>query len=407
MISAGIVAEYNPFHNGHKYHIEKTREITGAECIIVIMSGDFTQRGEPAIADKYTRTRCAISAGADIVIELPCRYALSSAEMFASGSVSLLEAMKADYISFGSECGNLDILSQLAHLLADETPEYKSLLAKFCSEGSSYAAARMKALAEIFPEAAGIIDNPNNILATEYLKAIISNRYSIKPITITRNGIGYNDTYIKDGMNASASSIRALLDNGSYDISKTPGTPSISSIKPYVPESVYDILRDSYNHCFPVYTDDFSSLFYYKTASLINENVNLSSFSDVSDAMANRLAKNINPGLSISQTALLLKTKNIAYSRIMRSFMHILLNHHAGSNINDSYLRILGFNNTGRKYISQNKGNFTAPLITKPADYASLIRNDVFASSVYNRIVYEKYGNLIKDDFRHELIINL
>ncbi len=401
MISAGIVAEYNPFHNGHKYHIEKTREITGAECIIVIMSGDFTQRGEPAIADKYTRTRCALSAGADIVIELPCCYALSSAEMFASGSVSLLEAMKADYISFGSECGNLDILSRLAHLLADETPEYKSLLAKFCAEGSSYAAARMKALTEIFPKAADIINNPNNILATEYLKAIISNRYSIKPVTITRNGIGYNDTDIKEGMNASASAIRTLLDSDSSESSK------VSSIKPYMPESVYDILKDSYNHCFPVYTDDFSSLFYYKTASLINENVNLSSFSDVSDAMANRLVKNISPGLSISQTALLLKTKNIAYSRIMRSFMHILLNHHAGSSINGNYLRILGFNNTGRKYISQNKGNFTAPLITKPADYAELIRDDVFASSVYNRIVYEKYGNLIKDDFRHELIINL
>lgn len=401
MISAGIVAEYNPFHNGHKYHIEKTREITGAECIIVIMSGDFTQRGEPAIADKYIRTRCALSAGADIVIELPCRYALSSAEMFASGSVSLLEAMKADYISFGSVCGNLDILSRLAHLLADETPEYKSLLAKFCAEGSSYAAARMKALTEIFPKAADIINNPNNILATEYLKAIISNRYSIKPVTITRNGIGYNDTDIKEGMNASASAIRALLDSVSSESSK------VSSIKPYMPESVYDILKDSCNHCFPVYTDDFSSLFFYKTASLINENVNLSSFSDVSDAMANRLVKNISPGLSISQTALLLKTKNIAYSRIMRSFMHILLNHHAGSSINGNYLRILGFNNTGRKYISQNKGNFTAPLITKPADYAELIRDDVFASSVYNRIVYEKYGNLIKDDFRHELIINL
>lgn len=407
MISAGIVAEYNPFHNGHKYHIEKTREITGAECIIVVMSGDFTQRGEPAIADKYTRTRCALSAGADIVIELPCRYALSSAEMFAYGSVSLLEAIRADYISFGSECGNLDILSQLARLLANETPEYKKLLTKFCAQGSSYAAARMKALAEIFPKAADIINNPNNILATEYLKAIISGGYSIKPITITRNGIGYNDTEIKEGMNASASSIRALLDVSSPQTSEISEVSAISSIKPYVPESVYDILEDSCNHCFPVYADDFSSLFYYKAASLINENVNLSSFSDVSDAMANRLVKTINPGLSISQTALLLKTKNIAYSRIMRSFMHILLNHHAGNNINGNYLRILGFNSTGRKYISQNKGNFTVPLITKPADYADLIRDDVFASSVYNRIVYEKYGNLIKDDFRHELIINL
>ena len=173
MKACGIVAEYNPLHTGHVYQMNKARQISQADCIIVVMSGNFVQRGEPAVIDKYARTSAALKAGADIVVELPVYYALSSAENFAKGAVLTLNTMKAASICFGAETDNADCLAKISRTIISESPEYKAMLNKALAEGLSYPAARQTALLEYLPECKDIITGSNNILAIEYIKAIL------------------------------------------------------------------------------------------------------------------------------------------------------------------------------------------------------------------------------------------
>ena len=179
MKACGIVAEYNPLHTGHVYQMNKARQISQADCIIVVMSGNFVQRGEPAVIDKYARTSAALKAGADIVVELPVYYALSSAENFAKGAVLTLNTMKAASICFGAETDNADCLAKISRTIISESPEYKAILNKALAEGLSYPAARQTALLEYLPECKDIITGSNNILAIEYIKAILYNNLNM------------------------------------------------------------------------------------------------------------------------------------------------------------------------------------------------------------------------------------
>lgn len=217
----GIIAEYNPFHNGHAYQIEEIRRRTQADYIVVAMSGDFVQRGAPAIVDKYARTRMALSCGADLVIELPVLWATASAESFAAAGVALFEKMGCvDGICFGAECENLSLLSEIADILAEEPSAYRAALSSYIKEGLTFPQARAKALSESAPtppktgsalknafsesasltqsELAKILVSPNNILAIEYLKAIRRQDSSLTPYLIKREGAGYHDTEIYD-----------------------------------------------------------------------------------------------------------------------------------------------------------------------------------------------------------------
>ncbi|NTV90828.1 MAG: nucleotidyltransferase family protein, partial [Clostridiales bacterium] len=219
----GIIAEYNPFHNGHLYHLRKSRLLTGARYVVCVMSGNFIQRGGPAIADKWSRAEMALSCGADLVIELPAVYAMSSAEYFAGGGVSLLNSLGiVDFLSFGSECGNLDEMKTLAEILSSEPAEYKAFLKDALDTGISYPAARESALMKYlsrtscngFPDEAlklaGIIKSPNNILGIEYLKAIMRTGSVIKPVTVGRTGSAYNSEELQGTM-SSATAIRKSL----------------------------------------------------------------------------------------------------------------------------------------------------------------------------------------------------
>ena len=210
MKACGIVAEYNPLHTGHVYQMNKARQISQGDCIIVVMSGNFVQRGEPAVIDKYARTSAALKAGADIVVELPVYYALSSAENFAKGAVLTLNTMKAASICFGAETDNADCLAKISRTIISESPEYKAILNKTLAEGLSYPAARQTALLEYLPECKDIITGSNNILAIEYIKAILYNNLNMTYYPVLREGAGYNDD-TDTAEYASAFGIRKML----------------------------------------------------------------------------------------------------------------------------------------------------------------------------------------------------
>ena len=179
----GLITEYNPFHNGHKYHIEKAKEITGAEYVIAVMSGDFVQRGAPAVMPKHLRAEMALHGGCDMIIELPVRYATGSAEYFASGAISILDGLGCvDAICFGSECGDYASLEKIAKVLADEPDDYKLLLQNNLKAGYSFPVARQIALENYFHDDKlnAVIKEPNNILGIEYIKAMLSRNSSMK-----------------------------------------------------------------------------------------------------------------------------------------------------------------------------------------------------------------------------------
>lgn len=235
----GIVSEYNPFHNGHLHHLNESKKITHSDYSIAIMSGNFTQRGETSIVDKWSKTKMAIENGIDLVIELPTLYSISSAENFASGAIKILESLGiVDYISFGSECADIDVLNDVANVLCTEPDEYKTLLSHELSKGISFPKAREKALMMYLNDVrrfANVLSSPNNILGIEYLKALKRQKSNIQPVTVKREGSNYNDNSIsKHSKFASASAIRNLcLSN------------NISLLKNVMPESSFNILNDN------------------------------------------------------------------------------------------------------------------------------------------------------------------
>ena len=210
MKSVGIISEYNPFHNGHKYHIENAKKLSGAECAVAIMSGNYVQRGDVAVFSKYKRAEIAVRCGIDLVIELPAYFSLKSAEGFARGGVSLLHAMNVDYISFGTETDDLNLLKESAKVLKEEKGDFKTVLKEHLSKGKPFAAARQAAFNSVFKKGSDIIMKPNNILATEYLAALSTLKSDMKPIPVKRAGTDH-DSENTNGNFSSASNIRKLL----------------------------------------------------------------------------------------------------------------------------------------------------------------------------------------------------
>lgn len=254
---AAIVAEYNPFHNGHLYQIQKAKQITDADYMIVVMSGNFTQRGTPALIDKYSRAKMALMGGADLVLELPVCYATGSAEYFASGAIALLNQLGCvDSICFGSECGDIVPLKKIAGARAHESDEYQKLLKTHLKCGCTYPVARNTALAETldgFIPFDMILGYPNNILGIEYIKAIIRQNSTIEPFTNLRIGSDYHSYRLADTF-SSAISIRQSL--ATQD--------NLEMVRPQLPGAVYDIMKEDFHKTFPVFASDFSSMLNFK-----------------------------------------------------------------------------------------------------------------------------------------------
>ena len=401
MKACGIVAEYNPLHTGHVYQMNKARQISQADCIIVVMSGNFVQRGEPAVIDKYARTRAALKAGADIVIELPVYYALSSAENFARGAVLTLNEMKAASICFGAETDNADRLAKISHAIISESPEYKAILNKALAEGLSYPAARQTALLEYLPECKDIISGSNNILAIEYIKAILGNNLNMTYYPVLREGAGYNDD-TDNAEFASAFGIRKMLMSDEHDRLKT-----------YLTPVMYEEISNSKN-C-PLFPDDFSNIFNHKMLFLKQQcNINhtdfaekLAEYEDITAELANRFAAAFTGRDNIAEFAMKVKSKNIVYSRICRCIMHIILEiRKSMSDLynNIPYIRLLGFNKTGQLYLGSIKKELDVPFITKAADYKNELIFDLACSDIYTQAVYEKYGYVMKNELQQNII---
>jgi len=409
MKAVGLVTEYNPFHNGHLYHLNKAMELTGADISVAVMSGDFVQRGEPAVLDKYTRTSMALNSGVNLVVELPVNYAVSSAESFAAGALKVLDYIKADSIAFGSESGDIERLSKLAHILCDNEDTLYKEISKYTANGISYAAARQKVVEKLTDkDTAAMLTSSNNILAVEYLKAIIKNNYAIKPYTVQRQGDSYNDTDIRSEY-ASATALRENL--------KT------DNISEYIPVKAGLILSSNTNYIYP---DDITEALFTRLldilfASNYDKNVfieNVMQYPDVSKEIAGRLYKSAmdmitrtvpqrseskdNWAFSFGSLCEHIKTKEVPLSRIKRALVRITLGldkKHMEKYSNAPYIRVLGFDKKGQEYLSYIRKTVEVPLITKTADYKEMLLDDIHAANIYNMMVAGKYGVKELGDF--------
>lgn len=409
MKAVGLVTEYNPFHNGHLYHLNKAMELTGADISVAVMSGDFVQRGEPAVLDKYTRASMALNSGVNLVIELPVDYAVSSAESFAAGALKVLNYIKADSIAFGSESGDIERLSKLAHILCDNEDTLYKEISKYTANGISYAAARQKVVEKLTDkDTAAMLTSSNNILAVEYLKAIIKNNYAIKPYTVQRQGDAYNDTNIRSDY-ASATALRGNL--------------KADNISKYIPVKAGLILSSNANYIYP---DDITEVLFTRLldilfASNYDKNVfieNVMQYPDVSKEIAGRLYKSAmdmitrtvpqgaeskdNGVFSFGSLCEHIKTKEVPLSRIKRALVRITLGldkKHMEKYANEPYIRVLGFDKKGQEYLSYIRKNVEVPLITKTADYKEMLLDDIHAANIYNMIVAGKYGVKELGDF--------
>ncbi len=401
MTVTAIIAEYNPFHLGHKYHIEKARELTGADIVLVIMSGNFVQRGEPAIFDKHLRTKIAIENGADIVLELPYPYSCSSAEYFAETAVTILDKLGCvDYLCFGSECNNIEHMTNIANVIIDEPDEYILTLKDGLKSGLSFPKARHIALMNVLGDSVydDILSSPNNILGIEYIKSLIKLGSSIKAVTIKREISSYHHNEDNNPM-YSASSIRKELDSGN-DLDLT---------------QISDLY--SKDALLPLHVNDFSMVLAGKLVEKFNV---LNTFFDVSEDLADRIRNNIDNFVSFESFIDTLKTKNINYSSISRVLCHIML----GVKQSDmdefrlkgygDYVRVLGFNDKGLEIVKLIEKAGNVKTITKMAKTEDLLDNldvinrklfdyNMYADNLYRLAVQNKYDVNLKNEFQHKV----
>lgn len=376
----GLIAEYNPFNNGHLYHFNTSMDITQAEYSVCVMSGNFVQRGEPAIVDKWARTRMALNAGIDLVIELPVFYCCSSAEIFAYGAVNILNSLGiVDSICFGSEIGSIGLIEKIGDILSSEPLEFKRYLKEYLSEGKSYPLSRAKSLIRYMNQNCHIgIDNksiermllsPNNILGIEYVKWLKRLNSKIKPITIKRIASEYNDTSLDTQM-PSASGIRMhIKDYG------------LNSLDKFMPEFSMKILEDEFrNERGPVFFDNFTGAI---LCMLRNSSVqSISSLMDVNEGLEYRIKKASSCG-SIDDIIDGIKCKRYTATRIKRILIHTLLGIQKNdlvqfkSNGGPQYIRVLGFSKKGEKMLSAIKKTCTLPVITNTARYRKYDNNQL------------------------------
>lgn len=394
MIVNGIVAEYNPFHKGHLYQMEDAKKATGADYTVVVMSGNFVQRGAPAIIDKYTRAKMALACGADLVIELPVYYACASAEYFAEGAVSLLDQLgTVDYLCFGSEEGNTDVMESVAKILAQEPEEYSAALRENLRKGLSFPTARMRALMscdEKLQEKEALLASPNNILGVEYLKTLYKRNSSIKTYTTKRMGAGYHDIDPNSQL-SSATAIRRLLTEKNVQEEPTAkdsqGQENCSKmwhlmLADHIPIEALNVLdtsltaRSANNECayrnLFLTENAFSPQLHYRLLSEASRG--FTQYLDVSEEISDRICNHLYDFKSFGQFTDLLKTRDITYTRLSRSLLHILLRI-TNENMTQyrslgmvPYARVLGFRKDAAPLLNAIKKNSRIPLVTKLAD---------------------------------------
>lgn len=358
MNTVGIVAEYNPFHNGHKYHIEETRRITRCDDIIVALSGNFVQRGEPAIIDKWARTRCALLNGVSIVIELPVLFSTAGAQYFAHSAVKLLnDTGIVDFLSFGSEMGSLSQLKKTAKILATESCQLSTEIKNNLEKGLTYAVARQNALEEITEKSHSFISSSNNILAIEYLKALYNINSNITPVTVKRIGEGYNSANTSAPY-PSASALRKAVASGNLEILKSAMPKNVQEMFTYTVQ----------NGSSPIYLNDFSAQLNYCLRSKTPQE--LSKILDINEGLENRILKSLATCYNIDEILTFIKTKRYSHTTLQRGLLHILLSVETETikeyqqNGYSPYVRVLGFRKDRQHLLRSLIENATIPVIT-------------------------------------------
>ena len=366
MKTLGIIAEYNPLHNGHLYHMQQCREKAQADNIVVIMSGDFTQRGEAAVLDKWTRSRLVVENGADLVLELPFAYAVNSAEYFARGGVRILEALGCvTHLGFGAEAGQLEQLQRIAHETADESQEFQALMQEYLAEGISFAKAKEKATAELLGEdAAELVKSPNNILAIEYLKQLHLCGSKIEPVMVTRKGAGYH-AQTPDGGFASASAIRNSLDENQR--------------RAFVPENVDEALKNA------PHQDNYYQLIQSKILGSTPEE--LSKIFSMGEGLENRMLDQVRRSTDLDEFISNVKSKRYPETRIRRILCQMLM---GLTDFEDGfYVRLLAASTKGTALLKKIKKESDVQVITninKEEQLPQLIKYDILAGDMYNII---------------------
>ncbi len=417
---AAIIAEYNPFHNGHRYLIEEVRRQGGADFVLAVMSGDFVQRGAPAFTDKFIRTEMALLGGVDVVIELPSLYAVSSAEFFAGGAVTLLNRLNViDLLAFGSESGDLSLLEGCAHLLAEREEDLAARLKTLLRAGLSYPAARMRAFSELLsvPDAESLFSSPNNILGLEYCKALVSSRSLIRPLTIKRKGEGYHSTSynfsVAPDSQYSACNCHTFSTPAAGYASATAIRRALSerpeAAADCIPPEVWRLLAEKNLLTSPVTEDDFSLLLHYKL--LAEKEQGFSGYLDCTPDLSDKIVKKIPCFTRFKDFCHLLKSKDLTYTRISRVLTHILLDIKTPDfflpplkerNLYTPYARLLGFRESAMPVLSALKKNSTIPLISKMADARflldenafGLLKQDIHCASVYGLALADRIKRL-------------
>lgn len=409
----GIIAEYNPFHNGHLYHLQQSQKITNSDYTIVVMSPNFVQRGAPAITDKWARTKMALLSGVDLVIELPTPYATASAEFFAKASISLLHHTGiTDYVCFGSESNNIIAFEKIAHILNDEPPKFKELLKQNLSTGSTFPKARASALSQYFhnieelhslyKDFNAIISSPNNILGIEYIKALKKINSNIVPYTLQRTAANYHEDNI-NGSIASATAVRKHMQ-----------IYGIKSVVNSVPLESYDILTNCLNQQY-VDFEDLSKFLAYRL--LFSTKSELKNIVGITEGIENRIFDVFKTTQNITEMVSRIKSKRFTQTAIQRMLLNILLQitkddfkefEDKGGPL---YIRVLGFRKSSQHLLTEIKKRSTLPLVMNvKQDYRKLtpvaqkmLDIEIRSTNIYSAM--QRSTNHYNLDFTQPLVV--
>ncbi|UII57298.1 nucleotidyltransferase [Cytobacillus spongiae] len=403
MNAVGVVVEYNPFHNGHAYHLEMAKKTANAEVVIAAMSGNFLQRGEPALLSKWARAKMALLGGADLVFELPYQFATQKAETFANGAVSLLSSVGCQSICFGSEDGDVNRFYQTASFINNHHDEFQMKIKYHIEKGISYPSAISQAFKDLSPDEEVIdLSKPNNILGFHYLQAVQKLAPSINIFTVSRKSANYHDEHFASSTIASATSIRKTLfsDDG-----------SIQGVKQYVPESTYRQLVDYYHAYGSFHSwENYWPLLRFRLLQTNPEE--LRRVYEVEEGIEHRLISIALTSNSFYDFMKKLKTKRYTWTRLQRICLHVLTNSLKSEMSNHDeqvkFLRLLGMTEKGKMYLNKMKGQTSVPIVSKLSahQHEPAIKLDIRASRLFALGAIESKRQLLLDlDYKQPPII--
>jgi len=371
----GVIAEYNPFHNGHLYQINKIKEMYPDSIIIAVVSSSFTQRGDISILNKWDKTNICLDNGIDIVIELPFVFATQSSDIFGTGAVKLLEKLDIDTLVFGTETDNIEWLKQVADLQLNNK-EYDKKVKEYLDKGLNYATATNKSVYDLTGYK---VDSPNDLLALSYIKQIKKDNKNIEIINIKRT-IDYHTIETENNI-TSASNIR----------NKYLNNEDIDKLIPYTNNNLYKI---SMNNLYP-----------YLKYKVLSESNNLNIYQTVDEGIENRIIKYINESNTYEELIQNIKTKRYTYNKISRMLLHILTSFtkEEATNLEIDYIRLLGFTNIGKDYLNKIKKQINMPLITGyKKNISKVLDIELRITKIYSLVTN---SNLIKEEYRNKPII--